>query len=71
MQQQEQQFNISHNNIYMKHIRQKDTETYTVVLTEGWDKPLEEHPSIIEHPEVFEIVDCELPTEHLQFLIYN
>jgi len=69
--QQGQQFNISHNNIYMIHIRQKDLTTYTVVLIGDWDKPIEEHPSIIEHPEVFEIADCELPTEHLQYLIYN
>ena len=55
----------------MIHIRQKDLTTYTVVVTEGWDKPLGEHPSIVEHPEVFEIVDCEIPTENLQFLIYN
>jgi hypothetical protein len=55
----------------MIHIRQKDLTTYTVILIGDWDKPLEEHPSIIEHPEVFEIVDCELPTENLQYLIYT
>jgi len=57
----------------MKHIRQKNIAgtTYTVVITEGWDKPLEEHPTIVEHPEVFEVVDCDIPTEHLQYLNYN
>ena len=55
----------------MKHIRQKDLTTYTVVVIEGWDKPLEEHPAIVEHPEVFEVVDCNIPTENLQYLNYN
>ena len=55
----------------MIHIRQKDLTTYTVIVTEGWDKPLEEHPTIVEHPDVFEIVDCDIPTENLQYLNYN
>jgi hypothetical protein len=53
----------------MEHIRQKDLTTYTIVLTDNWDKPLSEHPSIIEHPEVFEIADCEIPEQH-QYLNY-
>jgi hypothetical protein len=55
----------------MIHIRQKDLTTYTIVFTEGWDKLLEEHPAIVEHPEVFEVVDCDIPTENLQYLNYN
>lgn len=56
----------------MKHIRQINsvgTNTYTVVLTDKWDKPLEEHPAVIEHPETFEIADCEIP-EHIQYVDY-
>jgi hypothetical protein len=53
----------------MKHIRQKDLTTYTIVIITDWIKPLEEHPSIMEHPEVFEIADCEIPEEH-QYLNY-
>ena len=53
----------------MIHIRQKDLSTYTVVITDEWTFPLEEHPSIVEHPEIFEIADCEIPEEH-QYLNY-
>lgn len=54
----------------MKHIRYKDLSIYTVVLTNDWNNLLEEHPSIVEHPEFFEIVDCEIP-EQLQYLDYQ
>lgn len=54
----------------MIHIRQKDLTIYTIVITSDWIKPLEEHPSIIEHHEVFEIADCEIPEEH-QYLDYQ
>jgi hypothetical protein len=60
----------------MEHIRQKLDLTsnkleiaYTVVITDGYTD-LTTHPSIIEHPDLFEIVDVELPTEY-QFLNYN
>jgi hypothetical protein len=58
----------------MKHIRQKNSsiitgEVYAIVLTNNWNKPLEEHPSILEHPEIFEIVDCEIPN-HVESLNY-
>lgn len=60
----------------MKHIRQKlDIAlkgieiAYTVVDTTGWTLPLEQHPSIVEHPELFEIVDEDIP-ENAQTLIY-
>lgn len=50
----------------MKHIRQRNSSTipgevYAMVLTYNWDKPLEEHPSVVEHPEMFEVVDCQIP----------
>jgi hypothetical protein len=60
----------------MIHIRQKfdlsarQEIAYTVVVTDGWEQPLEEHPSIVEHPELFEIADNEIP-ENAQYLIYN
>jgi len=56
----------------MIHIRDKNINgTYTIVLTDEWDKPLNEHPSIVDHPEIYEIVDCEIPLENLQYLIYT
>jgi hypothetical protein len=60
----------------MRHIRQKIDLTargeiaYTVVNTEGWNLPLEEHPSIVQHPELFEISENELP-ENYQTLNYQ
>jgi hypothetical protein len=57
----------------MKHIVQsntKNTESYTVVVLDDWNGNIEDHPSIIDHPEFFEIVDSELP-EKYQLLNYN
>ena len=57
----------------MKHIRQKNsvgTNTYTIVVTTDWNQPLEEHPSIVEHPELFEISEDVIPVGH-QYLIYT
>lgn len=60
----------------MIHIRQKldlagkQDVAYTIVLTDDWTLPLEQHPSIIEHPEIFEIVDAEIP-DSAQFLKYT
>ena len=56
----------------MEHIRQinsVNTDTYTIVNTSNWSKPLNEHPSLIEHPELFEIADCQIPENH-QYLNY-
>lgn len=62
----------------MRHIRKKDSSydphiAYTVVITEGYggeNQPmLEEHLSIVEHPEIFEVVDAEIPP-HYQKMIY-
>jgi hypothetical protein len=50
----------------MRHIRQimqNETDAYTVVNTEA-NAILEEHPSIVDKPEVFEIVDCDIPEIH-------
>lgn len=60
----------------MQHIRQKlsitgrNLEAYTVVDTSTWEGPLNTHPSIVEHPELFEISNDEIPEIH-QFLIYQ
>jgi hypothetical protein len=56
----------------MRHIRQINsvgTNTYTVVVTEGWMLPLEDFPAIVDNPESFEISEDEIPINH-QFLIY-
>lgn len=59
----------------MQHIRQKldlaakQETAYTIVITDNWTLPLEQHPSIVEHPEIFEIVDTDVP-ENAQYLNY-
>jgi len=55
-----------------RHIRQKnsseeESRAYTVVIA---DEELEVHGSIVEHPNLFEIVDIEIP-EDAQYLIYS
>ena len=60
-----------YNIIYkMRHIRQINTigqEYYGVVIAE---EPLEEHLSIVNHPELFEISEDEIPEKH-QYLDYE
>ena len=53
-----------------EHIHQIGTtgDTYTVVETDFVD--LTQHPSIIDHPELFEILDKDLPQKY-QKLIYE
>jgi hypothetical protein len=60
----------------MEHIRQKidlanksNEIAYTVVITTGWTLPLNEHPSIVEHPELFEISNDVIP-DNAQYLKY-
>lgn len=60
----------------MEHIRQiidianKGIEiAYTVVDTTEWTLPLNQHPSIVEHPELFEITSDEIP-DNAQYLKY-
>ncbi|CAB4144140.1 hypothetical protein UFOVP462_19 [uncultured Caudovirales phage] len=60
----------------MEHIRQKINlllkgveVAYTVVDTTGWTLPLSEHPSIVEHPELFEISSDDIP-DNAQYLKY-
>jgi len=61
----------------MDHIRQKinlslkDVEVaYTVVITTDWTLPLNQHPSMLEHPELFEISQDIIPDD-AQYLKYN
>jgi len=54
----------------MRHIRQINsvgTDSYTVVIA---NEPLEQHPSIVEHPDLFEISEDEIPEKH-QLLNYE
>ena len=60
----------------MEHIRQKINLAlkgveiaYTVVDTTEWTLPLNQHPSIVEHPELFEISSDEIP-DNAQYLKY-
>jgi hypothetical protein len=50
----------------MRHIKQKNTEPYTVVIA---SEPLENHASIVENPDLFEIIDAEIPID-CQYLNY-
>ena len=59
----------------MIHIRKKDSSfdahiAYSVVVTSNWNEPLEQHPTIILEPDVFEIADCEIPP-HAQYMTYT
>lgn len=59
----------------MKHIRQTNsvgTNTYTIVKAEGYtDDQLPTHPSITEHPELFDIADNSEIPPYYQHLIYQ
>jgi hypothetical protein len=54
----------------MRHIRQINsvgTDSYTVVIAQ---EPLEQHSSIVNHPDLFEISEDEIPEQH-QYLNYE
>ncbi len=54
----------------MRHIRQINTvgtDSYTVVIAQ---EPLESHPSIVNHPDLFEISEDDIPEQH-QYLNYE
>jgi hypothetical protein len=54
----------------MRHIRQINsvgTDSYTIVIAE---ELLENHLSILNHPELFEISEDEIP-EYVQYLNYE
>jgi len=57
----------------MEHIRQTNTvgtESYTVVITTNWVLPLQDHPSIVEYPDLFDISSDAIP-EDAQYLNYT
>lgn len=51
----------------MKHIHQINSVPYTVIVA---DEPLEEHISIVQNPNLFEILDSEIPSDS-QYLNYQ
>ena len=54
----------------MRHIRKINTvgtESYTVVEA---NEPLENHSSIVNYPDLFEISEDDIPEQH-QYLIYE
>jgi len=54
----------------MRHIRQINsvgTDSYTVVVA---NEPFEQHPTIVLHPDLFEISDSDIPEQH-QFVDSN
>ena len=51
----------------MAHIRQKNsvgTNSYTIVDLTGYIGDLTVHPTIVNHPDLFEISDSEIPEQH-------
>ena len=56
------------------HIRQigssyQEGWTYTIVDTSNWTLPLEQHPSVLEFPNTYEVVYAIIPTKY-QISIY-
>lgn len=57
----------------MRHIRQinsVETESYVIVISNGFETNLENHPSILEHPEWFEISNDEI-AKNITYLNYE
>lgn len=36
---------------------------YVLVITDGWTEPLENHPKIVNYPNLYEITEDEIPTD--------
>lgn len=53
------------------HIKQKNSNAncYIIVKTEGWEGSLHTHPSVVDYPEHFEVVDEAIP-DNIQYLNY-
>jgi len=55
----------------MPHIRRKIQDVpsvnnrvaYIVVVTDNWTEPLEEHPKMIDFPNLYEITSEDVPTD--------
>ena len=59
-----QQFNTLYKMRHIRQINSVGTDSYTVVIA---NEPLEQHPSILKNPELFEISEDEIP-EKYQYL---
>jgi hypothetical protein len=55
----------------MRHIRRKiegiasvtNRLAYTIVVTDHWTLPLEQHPRIVENGDIYEITEEDIPTD--------
>jgi len=55
----------------MPHIRRKIQDipsannrvAYIVVVTDNWTEPLEQHPKMIDSPDLYEITTDDIPTD--------
>ena len=57
----------------MKHIRQinsVETDSCVIIISTGFETNLENHPCILEHPELFEISNDEIQKE-ITYLNYQ
>lgn len=55
--------------MYIRQKKQKNSDVEVIIKTDIQN--LTEHPSIVEKPELFEIVNGEIPTANFQWLIYD
>ena len=51
------------------HIRQigssyREGEAYTIVNTSDWTLPLEQHPSVVNYPNLFKLVYAIIPSNY-------
>lgn len=51
------------------YIKQKTGDVF-VVNIEGYENDLSQHPAIINHPDLFEVVESDVP-ENFEKLIYQ
>lgn len=51
----------------MSYIRQKNTD-FIVVNIQGYENNLSEHPAIVNYPDLFEIVEGDLPEKYSQLI---
>jgi hypothetical protein len=51
------------------YIKQKDSDVY-IVNIEGFENNLSQHPAVVNYPDLFEIVEGEVP-ENFNRLIYE
>jgi len=49
------------------YIKQKNADVY-VVNVEGFENNLENHPSVLNHPDLFEIVEGDVPENYSKLI---